>query len=158
MVRRGSCARRTLNPSVRTSENPVHRQSGLRELPHGQLDESLRGDQNVTASPAPARPPAPRPPWRRSEAQACVAFGKLMRVLGAPAMRGHALALGGFDQPDTSPLFEAVSGRSHNETCAGCIVSPTTPTTSLVSASRSVSSRNLAEKASKVFAASYFLR
>jgi hypothetical protein len=53
--------------------------------------------------------------------------------------------------------FEAVSVRSHSETWAGCIVSLTTPTRSPLSASRSVSSRNWAEKASRVFLASYFL-
>jgi hypothetical protein len=55
-------------------------------------------------------------------------------------------------------LFVAVvvvCGRSHKETCSGCIVSLTTPTTSLLRASRSVSSRSLAEKDSRVFAASY---
>src|SRR5215212_2201767 len=35
--------------------------------------------------------------------------------------------------------FEAVSGRNHTDTCAGCIVSFTTPTSSLFCASRSVS-------------------
>ena len=63
-----------------------------------------------------------------------------------------------FSQPCTSSFFEAVSGRSHNDTCAGCIVSRITPTSSLFSSSRSVSSRSLAEKAPSVFAASYFLR
>ena len=29
---------------------------------------------------APPRPPAPLPAWRRSEAQGCTAFGKLMSV------------------------------------------------------------------------------
>jgi hypothetical protein len=51
----------------------------------------------------------------------------------------------------------AVSGRSHNETCAGCIVSLTTPTRSSFNTSRSVSSLSLAEKASRVFLASYLL-
>src|SRR5919107_5617890 len=54
--------------------------------------------------------------------------------------------------------FEGVSGRSHSETWAGCIVSATTPTRSSLRASRSVSSRKRAEKALRVFAASYFLR
>ncbi len=53
--------------------------------------------------------------------------------------------------------FEVVSGRNHSETWAGCIVSLTTPTRSPLSASRSVSSRSWAEKASRVFLASYFL-
>ena len=54
--------------------------------------------------------------------------------------------------------FEAVSGRNYTDTCAGCIVSFTTPTSSLFSASRSVSSLSLAEKFSRVFLTSYFLR
>jgi hypothetical protein len=54
--------------------------------------------------------------------------------------------------------FAAVSGRNHKETCAGCIVSLTTPTRSSLNASRSVSFLSLAEKASRVFAASYLLR
>jgi hypothetical protein len=45
----------------------------------------------------------------------------------------------------------AVSGRNHTETCAGCIVSLTTPNKSLLRASRSVSFFNLVEKASRVF-------
>jgi hypothetical protein len=63
-----------------------------------------------------------------------------------------------FGQPGTSSFFEAVSGRSHRETWAGCIVSLTILTRSSLSASRSVSSLSLAEKASRVFLASYFLR
>src|SRR5215212_5287800 len=55
------------------------------------------------------------------------------------------------------PPFEVVSGRNHKETCAGCIVSLTTLTTSLLRASRFVSSRSLDENASNVFLASYFL-
>jgi hypothetical protein len=54
--------------------------------------------------------------------------------------------------------FGAVAGRNHKETWAGCIVSLTTPTTSLFSACKSVSSLSFAEKASRVFLASYFLR
>jgi fumigallin biosynthesis monooxygenase-like protein len=61
-------------------------------------------------------------------------------------------------QSDAPSFFEAVSGRSHNETWAGCMVSRTTLTSSLFSASKSVSSLSLAEKASRVLAASYFLR
>ena len=49
------------------------------------------------------------------------------------------------------------SGRSHKDTWAGCIVSLTTSTRSLSSASRSVSSRSLRENCSSVFLASYFL-
>src|SRR5215204_4791305 len=56
------------------------------------------------------------------------------------------------------PPFEVFSGRSHSETCAGCIVSLTTPTRLPLNASRSVSSLSFAEKASRVFLASYFLR
>ena len=63
----------------------------------------------------------------------------------------------GFRYSACSPS-EALSGRNHKETCAGCIVSLTTPTRSLLSAFRSVSSLSLVEKASRVFAASYFLR
>jgi hypothetical protein len=51
-----------------------------------------------------------------------------------------------------------VSGRNHKETWAGCIVSLTTFTSSSLRACRSVSSRSFAEKASRVLAASYFLR
>ena len=51
-----------------------------------------------------------------------------------------------------------VSRRNQSETWAGCIVSLTTITRSSLKASRSVSSRILAEKASRVFIASYFLR
>src|SRR5215217_7844532 len=54
--------------------------------------------------------------------------------------------------------FGAVSGRNHKETWTGRIVSLTTPTRSLLSVARSVSLRSLAEKASRVFTASYFLR
>jgi hypothetical protein len=35
---------------------------------------------------------------------------------------------GYFNQPSRSSLFEVVSGRSHSETCAGCIISGTTAT------------------------------
>jgi hypothetical protein len=48
-----------------------------------------------------------------------------------------------------SPI-EVVLGRNHSETCAGCIVSFTTPTRWTLNALRSVSSRNWAEKASRV--------
>src|SRR5215217_2132542 len=53
--------------------------------------------------------------------------------------------------------FRAGSGGNHTETCAGCIVSLTTLAKSWLKASRSVSSRSLAEKASSVLVASYFL-
>jgi hypothetical protein len=52
----------------------------------------------------------------------------------------------------------SLSECSHKETWAGCMVSLTTPTRSSLSASRSVSLRSLAEKASRVLAASYLLR
>jgi hypothetical protein len=61
-------------------------------------------------------------------------------------------------QLGASSFFDAVSGRNHKETWAGCIVSLTTLTRSSLKASRSVSSLSLAEKASRVFLASYFLR
>jgi hypothetical protein len=47
------------------------------------------------------------------------------------------------------------SGRSHSDTCAGCIVSLTTTTSSVFKASKSVSSLSLAENASRVFLESY---
>src|SRR3712207_8943745 len=47
--------------------------------------------------------------------------------------------------------FELLRGRSHNETCTGCIVSLTTPTSSSLRAPKSVSSLSLPEKASSVF-------
>ena len=59
--------------------------------------------------------------------------------------------------PETLP-FDAESVRNHSETWAGCIVSLTTPTSSLFSASRSVSCLSFAENASRVLLASYFLR
>jgi hypothetical protein len=71
---------------------------------------------------------------------------------------GKHLLRASFDQPDTFPFFEAVSGRNQSETWAGCIVSFTTLTRSSLKASRSVSSRSLAEKAPRVFLASYVLR
>jgi hypothetical protein len=55
-------------------------------------------------------------------------------------------------------LFGGSSGRSHKETWEGSIVFLTTPSSSLFRASKSVSSLSFAEKASKVFLASYFLR
>jgi hypothetical protein len=60
--------------------------------------------------------------------------------------------------PLPSHRFETLSGCSHKEMWAGCIVFLTTPTRSSLSALRSVSLRSLAEKASRVLAASYFLR
>ena len=54
--------------------------------------------------------------------------------------------------------FGAVAERNHRDTWAGCMVSLTTPTKSLLRATRSVSSLSLAEKSSSVFLASYFLR
>ena len=55
------------------------------------------------------------------------------------------------DHSDASARLGGGSGRSHKETCAGCIVSLTTSTRSSLKASRSVSSLSLAEKASRVF-------
>ena len=57
-----------------------------------------------------------------------------------------------------SPLFAPESRRSHSEAWAGCIVSLTISTKSTPSLSKSVSSLSLAENASSVFLASYFLR
>ena len=68
----------------------------------------------------------------------------------------EALGLATYSGPSL-PL-RGSSGRSHKETWEGCIVSLTTPTRSSLRASRSVSSLSLAEKASRVFLASYFLR
>jgi hypothetical protein len=53
--------------------------------------------------------------------------------------------------------FASLSERSQSDTWAGSMVSLTTPTRSALNASRSVSWRNLVEKASKVFLVSYFL-
>src|SRR5215213_1812405 len=50
------------------------------------------------------------------------------------------------------------SGRSHKEAWAGWTVLLTTPITSFLSTSTSVSFRNRAEKAARVFAASYLRR
>jgi hypothetical protein len=61
-------------------------------------------------------------------------------------------------QLSTSSFASVALGRSHKEAWAGCIVSLTTPTRSSLSVSRSVSLRSWAEKASRVFLASYFLR
>jgi hypothetical protein len=80
-------------------------------------------------------------------------------VMPTRHVRGQAPCSGSsFGQPGASSFFEAVSGRSHKETWAGCIVSLTTSTRSSLKASRSVSSLSFAEKASSVFAASYLLR
>ena len=65
---------------------------------------------------------------------------------------------GTLGQPGTLSFFEGVSSRSHSDAWAGCIVSLTTPTKSPLKASRSVSSRKWAEKASRVFLVSYLLR
>jgi hypothetical protein len=56
--------------------------------------------------------------------------------------------------PNPLPIPAASeSGRNHKETCAGCIVSLTTPTRSSLRASRSVSLRSVAERISRVFLA-----
>jgi hypothetical protein len=73
-------------------------------------------------------------------------------------MRGTILLGVSLGQSGTWSLLATVSERNHKETWAGCIVSLTTPTRSSLNASRSVSSLSLTEKASNVFAASYFLR
>jgi hypothetical protein len=75
-----------------------------------------------------------------------------------PLAQVSTLSGDSFGQPGTLSFFEAVSGRSHSETCAGCMVSLTTPTRSSLKASRSVSFLSVAEKASRVLAASYLLR
>jgi hypothetical protein len=61
-------------------------------------------------------------------------------------------------QPGTSSLALVPWRRSHSDACSGWMVSLTTPSTSVLNESRSVSSRNLELKAASVFAASYFLR
>ena len=76
----------------------------------------------------------------------------------SPASPAPAPPLPLVDQPDASSFFTAAWDRSHKETWAGCMVSLTTLTRSPLKASRSVSSLSLAEKASRVFAASYLLR
>jgi hypothetical protein len=60
--------------------------------------------------------------------------------------------------PTPSLCLGGGSGFSHRETWAGCIVSLTTPMRSPLRESRSVSSRSLEEKASRVFLASYLRR
>ena len=55
------------------------------------------------------------------------------------------------------PLRGSSGSRSHSETWAGCRVSPTELVKTLLNASRSVSSRTITEKASRFYAASYFL-
>ena len=98
-----------------------------------------------------------------------VMYGKLValqREIGRGDTRGALragscrLALTELIHYGYSPLLrlEALSGRSHKETWAGCIVSAATPTRSSVRASRSASSRHLAEKVSRVFLASYLRR
>src|SRR5215211_2255206 len=52
----------------------------------------------------------------------------------------------------------SVFGGNQSETCVGCIVLLTTVTRSSLRASRSVSRLSVAEKTSRVFLASYFLR
>ena len=69
----------------------------------------------------------------------------------------NAAIFGGRTAQSARGPFEGDSGRSQSETCAGCIVSLTNPTSSASSTSRSVSSRSMAENASSVFLASYLL-
>jgi hypothetical protein len=85
-------------------------------------------------------------------------YSHWMPSMGRNTAEGIDEALGEATYSGPSLPLAAVSGRNHSETWAGCIVSLTTPTRSLFSASRSVSSLSLVEKASRVFAASYFLR
>jgi hypothetical protein len=59
-------------------------------------------------------------------------------------------------QPGPSSFASTASGRNHSEARAGCIVALTTPSTSSLKESRSVSSRNLELKVASVLAASYF--
>jgi hypothetical protein len=77
---------------------------------------------------------------------------------GQPRARANSSLGTSFGQPGASSFFEPGSGRSHKETWTGCIASLTTSTKSSLKASRSVSSLSLAEKASKVFLASYLRR
>jgi hypothetical protein len=62
------------------------------------------------------------------------------------------------DRPASRCQRDGNLSNIHKETWAGCMVSLTTPTRSSRKASRSVSPLSLAEKASRVFLASYFLR
>src|SRR5918997_6460381 len=86
--------------------------------------------------------------WLKADGSSCIRVQPLCTALFGRTRRGLV---------DCSP-FGAVSGRSHIETWAGCIVSLTTLVKSSLKASRSVSSLSLAEKASSVFLASYLLR
>src|SRR5215204_6217952 len=63
-----------------------------------------------------------------------------------------------WDYSDPWLCFKAETRRSQTETCAGCMVSCTTPTRSSPRASRSVSPLSLTENVSRVFLASYVLR
>jgi hypothetical protein len=131
-----------------------------RRVFHGRPEFARRvRHKRLTARPAPIRPTAPHPLWPRIGSSGGCQVVLLMRKCVPSATRAGEHPSGdSFGQPGTSSFFEAVSGRSHKETYAGCIVSLTTPTSSAFKASRSVSSRSLAEKASKVCLASYFLR
>ena len=55
------------------------------------------------------------------------------------------------------PLCGISGSHGHSETWAGCMVSPTALVKTLLNASRSVSWRCLAEKASRDYVAYYFL-
>ena len=68
----------------------------------------------------------------------------------------EALGLATYSSPSL-PLRGGLGSRSHSETWAGCRVSPTALVKSLLNASRSVSSRTMTVKVSRVYAASYFL-
>ena len=69
--------------------------------------------------------------------------GHYPRACELPTHVGEHLAEVLFGQVGTFSFLEAVSGSSHKETWAGCIVSLTTPIRSSLKASRSVSSRVL---------------
>ena len=78
--------------------------------------------------------------------------------MGRRAAEGMGEALSETIYSWTSLPLVGGSGRNHKETWAGCIVSLTTSSKSSLKGSRSVPSRSLAEKASRVLAALYFLR
>src|SRR4028119_2454507 len=109
--------------------------------------------------------------WERIIAPASVSRGadshrhKLLRGL-----KGRVIEVGaghGTNFPYYPASVERVIAYRHSRACGflshkpmweGCIVSLTTPARFSPRASRSVSSRSLAEKASRVFLASYLLR
>ena len=80
-----------------------------------------------------------------------------MPSMGRNSAEGIDEALGQATYSGLSVIPGEGSGRSHRDTCAGCMVSLTTPSRSPLNASRSVSSLSFEEKASRVFCASYLL-